>query len=227
MNTRLQQFLELENLTPARLADMLGIQRSGLSHILSGRNKPSYDFLNRILMKFPHINADWLMTGRGKAYRDPHESVIISGTLPPSQNGSFSQGRHADSSQLYNSVHNGQSYGVSPCESSQSGNSSVGASQLASSPYRTAPFGAQQPEDLPIMDNFEDIYPEADKDEVVPENSNIADIENITPDFNTSQPSENGVKAQTKPHDGKKKRIKRVIVFYNDGSFEELFPHIR
>ena len=61
----------------------------------------------------------------------------------------------------------------------------------------------------------------------MPENTNTSDIESFTSDFNTSQPSENGVKTPPKPADGKKKKIKRVIVFYNDGSFEELFPHIR
>jgi Helix-turn-helix. len=47
MNNRLQQFLSLENLTPSALADKLGVQRSGLSHILSGRNKPGYDFIKK------------------------------------------------------------------------------------------------------------------------------------------------------------------------------------
>jgi len=49
MNRRLQQFLELEQLTPSRLADILGVQRSGLSHILSGRNKPGYEFIHKLL----------------------------------------------------------------------------------------------------------------------------------------------------------------------------------
>ena len=70
MNNRLQQFLTLENLSPARLADMLGIQRSGLSHILSGRNKPGYDFILKLCTKFPHLNANWFITGQGKPYQD-------------------------------------------------------------------------------------------------------------------------------------------------------------
>ena len=70
MNNRLQQFLEFENLTPARLADMLGVQRSGLSHILSGRNKPGYEFIHKLLTRFPAINAVWLITGKGKPYKE-------------------------------------------------------------------------------------------------------------------------------------------------------------
>lgn len=70
MNRRLQQFLDLEQLSPARLADILGIQRSGISHILSGRNKPSYDFITRFLAKFPNINPEWLLLGKGKPYKE-------------------------------------------------------------------------------------------------------------------------------------------------------------
>jgi transcriptional regulator with XRE-family HTH domain len=70
MNRRLQQFLEVEKLSPARLADSLGIQRSGISHLLSGRNKPSYEFINNFLTRYPQIDATWLITGKGKMYKD-------------------------------------------------------------------------------------------------------------------------------------------------------------
>lgn len=69
MNRRLQQFLEVETLSPSKLADMLGLQRSGISHILAGRNKPSYDFILKFLKAFPKINPDWLIQGKGKMYR--------------------------------------------------------------------------------------------------------------------------------------------------------------
>ena len=75
MKDRLQRFLELEQLSPAKLADILGIQRSGLSHILSGRNKPGFDLIQKMLVKFPALNADWLITGRGKIYKETSSSV--------------------------------------------------------------------------------------------------------------------------------------------------------
>ncbi len=70
MNDRLQQFLTLENLTPSSFADRLGIQRSRISHVLSGRNKPSYDFIERFMKRFPNVNLEWLITGKGKVYKD-------------------------------------------------------------------------------------------------------------------------------------------------------------
>ena len=74
MQDRLQQFLQLEQLTPARLSDIIGVQRSGLSHILSGRNKPGFDFILRLLIKFPTLSADWLITGKGKMYKEQKDT---------------------------------------------------------------------------------------------------------------------------------------------------------
>lgn len=83
MKERLKRFLELEQLNPAGLADILGIQRSGLSHILSGRNKPGFDLIHKLLLKFPALNAEWLITGKGKVYKESSPAQIsgISGTL--------------------------------------------------------------------------------------------------------------------------------------------------
>lgn len=75
MNRRLQQFLELEQLKPAQFADIMGIQRSNVSHILSGRNKPGYDFIQKFLVKFPSVNPDWLLLGKGKPLREMNAPV--------------------------------------------------------------------------------------------------------------------------------------------------------
>jgi transcriptional regulator with XRE-family HTH domain len=69
MEKRLLLFLQSEDMNPTRFADKIGVQRSSISHILSGRNKPSYDFLVRIMDGFPQLNAEWLLTGKGKMYK--------------------------------------------------------------------------------------------------------------------------------------------------------------
>ncbi|MDR2449485.1 MAG: helix-turn-helix domain-containing protein [Prevotellaceae bacterium] len=70
MNERLTIFLRAEQLSPAQFADRMGIQRSGVSHILSGRNKPGFDFFSTFLQKFPAVHIEWLISGRGKMYKD-------------------------------------------------------------------------------------------------------------------------------------------------------------
>ena len=66
MKNRLESILEYYKINSSKLADILSVQRSGISHILSGRNNPSYDFLVSLLEAFPEINAKWLMQGKGE-----------------------------------------------------------------------------------------------------------------------------------------------------------------
>ena len=75
MNRRFQTILDLENLSPAQLADRLGVQRSGISHILSGRNKPSFELLQRVVQSFPEISAEWLITGNGKPLKEQNQAA--------------------------------------------------------------------------------------------------------------------------------------------------------
>lgn len=69
MKDRILQFLASKSLSPTHFADLLKVQRSGVSHILAGRNKPSYDFIAKMLLTFPSINAEWLLLGRGEMYK--------------------------------------------------------------------------------------------------------------------------------------------------------------
>lgn len=69
VSERLFKLMELERLTAAKLADILEVQPSAISHILSGRNKPSFDFIQKLTTKFPRLNIDWLITGKGNMYK--------------------------------------------------------------------------------------------------------------------------------------------------------------
>jgi len=70
MEDRLVQLLKSEGINPTRFAERIGVQRSSMSHILSGRNKPSFDFIVKILNSFPAVNPDWLLRGKGSMYKN-------------------------------------------------------------------------------------------------------------------------------------------------------------
>ncbi|MBR0286988.1 MAG: helix-turn-helix transcriptional regulator [Bacteroidales bacterium] len=70
MNRRLLQFLQAENITQTQLADTLSVARGSVSNILAGRNKPGYDFLESLLLHYPNLNLEWLLTGKGKMYHE-------------------------------------------------------------------------------------------------------------------------------------------------------------
>jgi len=66
MKERVKEFIDYKGISAGELADLLDVQRSNISHILNGRNKPGAVFLERFLLTFPEINARWLLTGEGQ-----------------------------------------------------------------------------------------------------------------------------------------------------------------
>lgn len=68
MHLRIKKWLDLNNQKASELANNIGVNRATISHILSGRNKPSIDFLEKLLNVYPEINANWLITGTGSIY---------------------------------------------------------------------------------------------------------------------------------------------------------------
>ena len=70
MRERILNFLKAENKTSAQFAEEIGVQPSGVSHILSGRNKPSLDFVLKMLEKYSFLSTEWLLFGKGTMYRD-------------------------------------------------------------------------------------------------------------------------------------------------------------
>ena len=77
MHTRLKNWMESEGLKPSRLADNIGVNRATISHILSGRNKPSIDFLQKLLSAYPNLNANWLITGIGYMKTKKQEKQVL------------------------------------------------------------------------------------------------------------------------------------------------------
>lgn len=71
MKERLIAFLKNENKSSAQLAEEIGVQASGISHILSGRNNPSLDFVLKMLEKYKYLSTDWLLFGKGSMYKEP------------------------------------------------------------------------------------------------------------------------------------------------------------
>jgi len=71
MKDRILEFLKRENKTSAQFAEDIHVQPSGISHILSGRNKPSLDFVIKMLDKYPFLSTEWLIFGKGSMYKEP------------------------------------------------------------------------------------------------------------------------------------------------------------
>jgi len=71
MNNRIALILKLKNISATKFADEIDVQRSSISHILSERNKPSLEFIQKILKTYPEISPEWLISGKGGMLKNP------------------------------------------------------------------------------------------------------------------------------------------------------------
>lgn len=77
MIERIQELIDKLNIQPSKFADEIGVPRSTISHLVSGRNKPSLDFIVKIVERYPEVNVDWIVFGRGNAFNDANMSSEI------------------------------------------------------------------------------------------------------------------------------------------------------
>lgn len=69
MKERIEKIMSLYSLTSVKMAEIMNVQPSNISHIISGRNNPSYDFIAKLLGRFPELSPDWIISGSGDIYR--------------------------------------------------------------------------------------------------------------------------------------------------------------
>lgn len=87
MNRRLQQFLDAENISQAQFAAMIHVSPASIAHILAGRNRPGFDFIQNTMKAFPNLNIEWLITGQGKIYKTANNTVAAPTPLPENPSG--------------------------------------------------------------------------------------------------------------------------------------------
>ena len=203
MNRRFQTILDLENLSPAQLADRLGVQRSGISHILSGRNKPSFELLQRVVQSFPEISAEWLITGNGKPLKEQNQAAA-SGAASSAASGATS----GTASSAANSRSSGTTPSISPSTTSGSNNSSTSGTISGATPPFEGLFNSSESATEPRIP------------------AQTSDIEGIEDEISDFQPLQSSIFDANPANDREKRALKRVILIYNDNTFEELLPPV-
>lgn len=79
--SRLKKILEHHHLTASQFADSIGVQRSSISHILSGRNRPSLDFILKVTNTFTDVDIYWLLNGKGSFPKNTPKTSSTPSTL--------------------------------------------------------------------------------------------------------------------------------------------------
>ncbi|GAB3574275.1 helix-turn-helix transcriptional regulator [Spirosoma luteolum] len=82
INDKIKQILIDRNFTPSYFADEIGVQRSSISHILSGRNRPSFDIIQKIIRRFPDLGYEWIMEEEPAVVSSPPASPFGTGYNP-------------------------------------------------------------------------------------------------------------------------------------------------
>lgn len=83
LKDRILKFLSQEGLSATKFADEIGVQRSSVSHILSGRNNPSFEFIQKLLSRYKSINAEWLLLGTGTMYKKAEQMNLFAQPIAP------------------------------------------------------------------------------------------------------------------------------------------------
>jgi transcriptional regulator with XRE-family HTH domain len=86
---RITQILEEQQLSSSAFADTIGVQRSSISHVLSGRNKPSLEFILKTARAFPAYSTDWLLFGKSSESLVTYPEPIEQASTPTVQDIAF------------------------------------------------------------------------------------------------------------------------------------------
>lgn len=160
--------MEYSKFSASEFADEIDVQRSNISHIASGRNKPSLDFLIKIKDRFPELQWDWLINGIGEMVKNKEEEIAIENSKPTSLPDLFS-------------LIDDQNFGITESED-------------------------RIINDIPSESKIS--HPSLEKDKI-----------------NDSQRLENQViKSEIQPSENQSDKIKRIVLFYENGKFESFEP---
>ena len=210
MIDRINLLLKAKNITARQFAEEIGIQPSGISHILSGRNNPSLDFVLKVMKRWPEINISWLMFGKGEMYVSPVEMQHTSVQQQAiDQETTESQPVEYD---LFS-----QPSLTAEEQASQNDNNSVLKDKMQQSGKQNVPSNdinmplSHIPTDNPT-----------EEQSVVTKKVVKNNEPPLTDEISSKSPSKVDVPVQVNVMT--KKQIQKIVVLYDDHSFAEYFP---
>ena len=206
MVERINLLLKAKNITARQFAEEIGIQPSGMSHIMSGRNNPSLDFVMKVVRRWPEVNINWLMLGKGEMYASVPLNV---------------QGQEHRDEMPAIEQHEQEQYDLFAQPEPP-----TSPKPRSEARVEAKPLPQYEPvEEMPVMHVSEPSRPITEPIEPTTPAAPVAE-ETTRP---MAQPAENGVEAAfsapaaVQPTQ-KKKKVVKMIVVYDDHSFAEYYP---
>ena len=245
MVERIKQLLQAQQLTPTQFADLVGVARPIVSHVLSGRNKPSLEVVQRILAAFPALSMPWLLNGTGAMWAAgpavdgaPVPVAAAVSVAPPAANGAASSPPVAEADRPYPLPEAEGVYAAGPERVAFYATAAALAPAATPAPAPVADFLPPPARPHPPVQRFEagKGAAAAPKATVAPaEAEAAAPAPAIPPAIEaptaplvapvsaaSAVPVTPAAPASTLPVPGK--AIRRIVIFYQDGSFSDFAP---
>jgi DNA-binding XRE family transcriptional regulator len=203
MIERIREIIDYSQLSTTAFADTIGISRSGLTHLLTGRNQPSLDVARKILAKFPEISTEWLIMGMGEMMRpDEKPSTEDAPAGKPVEQHLVENEKNMRQTDLFGEFGNLDDSG----EDVPVQNEAVIVESVEEEAVATQPV--VEPESVPVS--------EAPSPAVRPQEAPIRVRK-------TSEPKPAPANAKRDKHQpvvSQEKKLQRIVFFYDDHSFE-------
>lgn len=242
MVERIRTLLETRQLTPTQFADIIGIARPIVSHILSGRNKPSLEVVQRILAAMPDLSMPWLLNGSGPMWAV--ESVSVKPLLTPPQALPVYQAAPQQPATLpvTSPVPIGEQENQAPSRLAGAVVVPVGAPTIQQGRRRpSAPNTTISPATMASVRRFtpsapsHSLHPAAAIPSILVPIHDVVAVPPITEAPVPAMPTSTPAQAPPRPAPtvavdatalvaGSPKPIRRIVVFYRDGSFADYQP---
>lgn len=206
MKDRIKEFMDFKGLNAGELAGKLDVQPSNISHILHGRNKPSAAFIEKFLQVFPEINARWLLTGSGAIVENlPEVPAGNQVSIPFNQQESLTGARTAGDDKEAEPENDRREKFSNGLKQKNTQNSTVDITEVAT--REPVHSGISGPREEPPM-----TY-----------GGTAVGMSGVTPESGSNGEKTPGV-SDTQNLPVKKADISRVILLFEDGTFDSYDP---
>lgn len=246
MNKRLEQFMRSEELTSAKLAEILSVQPSSISHLLAGRNKPNFDFISNLLLMFPNLNPRWIINGEGGMYLSDKPDLNHYDEVPFDSITGVNNDRSSNLSNSYNRLGNNEIRNVTGVNERGSQDNNIGDENLLEFTAVTDMPQAKEVSSTEMFDQFRveilaeitsilktqlgELHSKVDErieepslqttDLVTLDELNSAKDKRIAESKSITQLSRESSETNSLPCAAKV--LTQVMLFYSDGTFETL-----
>ncbi|MBW6491542.1 MAG: helix-turn-helix domain-containing protein [Lentimicrobium sp.] len=211
MNDRIALLLKAKNISPSQLADELGIQRSGVSHIMTNRNKPGLEFIQKLLKKYPDISYKWILFGEGPMM-NPYPEVNVSHGSPEVAEKKLMSSKPL-LFELFPDENQEDNANAIENELSDIKNSDKSVDDQLVEEVKSGKF----PVDIFVSENPEANMEDEESSKIKPEENLTAKIENV-------DEMKSGIKIKDPAIQKNNRIIQKIVIFYSDKTFIKYSP---